>query len=155
MGSACLKPREGMMWPQGLPFNLTKYVTKVTHCIIRFTHFLSKPILCMISRRQPHSTLSNALLMSSFKAISPILPFLFWFKWCMVSKVTKTLSVIRRSIMKALWCSLTIFGRNLLSLFAMNFEASLEMTLLKLMGLYCVIFVGSSTALVTQSLDKD
>ena len=65
------------------------------------------------------------------------------------------------------------------SLFARTLEASLEMTLLKLMGLYWVIFVGfftfgmstiwvslklggiipkfkkSSTALVTHSPDKD
>ena len=63
----------------------------------------------------------------------------------MVSKATKTLLVIRQSAMKALWCSLIIFGRNLLSLFAMTFEASLEMTLFKLMGLYCVILVGFLT----------
>ena len=44
--------------------------------------------------------------------------------------------------MKALWCSLIILGRKRFSLFAITLDANLEMTLLKLIGLYCVIFVG-------------
>ncbi|KAK4607135.1 hypothetical protein RGQ29_001096 [Quercus rubra] len=37
IGSPCLKPRESMMWPRGLPFNLTEYVTVVTYYIISLT----------------------------------------------------------------------------------------------------------------------
>ena len=50
------------------------------HCIISFTHLSLKPIFCIIFPRQPHSTRSKALLISSFKAISPILPLLFFIK---------------------------------------------------------------------------
>ena len=142
MGSPCLKPLVGVMWPWGLPFNLIEYVTEITHCIMKVIHLESKSIFCIISQRHPHSILSKVLLMSSFKTISPILPLLFWFRWCIVSKATKTLSVLRQEDTKALWCSLIILGKKHFSLFVITLEANLERTLLKLMGLYYVIFVG-------------
>ena len=75
MGSPCLKPLVGGNVATGLPFN--EYVTEVTHCIMRVIHVESKPIFCIISRRHPYSTLSKALLMSSFKAISQFYHFFF------------------------------------------------------------------------------
>lgn len=59
----------------------------------------------------------------------------------MVSKATMTLSMISRVDIKALWLSLIICGKRGFSL-AITFEASLETTLLRIMGLYCVILVG-------------
>lgn len=44
--------------------------------------------------------------------------------------------------MKALWFSLIMLGRKRLSLFAKTFVASLEIIMLRLIGLYCVILVG-------------
>ena len=102
IGFPCLKPRVGIMWPWGLPFILTEYVTEIIHCIIRFTHLSLKPIFCMICFKQPHSTRSKALLISSFKAISQTLLLVFWFRWCIISKTTRTLSVMRRLDMNAL-----------------------------------------------------
>lgn len=44
--------------------------------------------------------------------------------------------------MKALWFSLIMLGRKRLSLFAKTFVASLEIIMLRLIGLYYVILVG-------------
>ena len=145
MGSPCLRPLVGVIWPRGLPLILMEYVTEVTQSIIRFTHLVLKPIFNIISWRQPHSTLSKTLLISSFKAISSIRPLHFLFRWYIISRATSTLSTIRRVDIKALWFSLIISRRKHLSLLAITLEASLEMTLLSLMGLYCVIFVGFFT----------
>ena len=145
MGSPCRKPLVGVIWPRGSPLILMEYVIEVTQSIIRLTYLVWKPIFNIISWRQPHSTLSKALLISSFKVISPTCPLCFWFRWCMVSKATNTLSVISWVDINALWFSLMISGRKRLSLFVITLEANLEMTLLRLMGLYSVILVGFFT----------
>ena len=63
----------------------------------------------------------------------------------MVSKATMTSSMISRVDIKALWLSLMICGKKVFSLLARTFEASLETTLLRVMGLYYVILVGVLT----------
>ena len=54
---------------------------------------------------------------------------------CKDSKATKILSDMRRLLVKALWCSVIIFGNILLSLFAKTLEKILYNTLHKLIGL--------------------
>ena len=62
IGSPCLKPLDGFMWPQGFSLILREYVTEVIHCIIRFNHLSLKPILYIIFSKQPHSTRSKVYL---------------------------------------------------------------------------------------------
>ena len=80
IGSPCLKPLVGVIWPLGFPLILIEYVTEVTQSIIVFTHLAENPIFSMISFKHPHSTLSKALLISSFRAISPYCPRRLLFK---------------------------------------------------------------------------
>ena len=80
MGSPYLKPLVGVMWPLGFPLILIEYVTEVTQSITVFIHLVENPILSMISFKHPHSTLSKALLISSFRAISPRCPRRLLFK---------------------------------------------------------------------------
>ena len=72
--------------------------------------------------------------MSSLIAMKPSFPVCFCML-CRDSNATKILSKIRRLLVKALWCSVIIFGRMLLSLFAKTFEKILHKTLQTLIGL--------------------
>ena len=53
-----------------------EYMTEVTQFITIVIHFEWKPIFLIIYSVQLHSTLSKALLVSSFRAIEPIFPLL-------------------------------------------------------------------------------
>ena len=68
-------PREGWIAPLGFPLTSTKYHIVVIHIIINEIHILWNSNCLIIASKQDHSTLSKALLMSSFMATSPF-PFL-------------------------------------------------------------------------------
>ena len=58
------------------------------------------------------------------------------------SKATKILSEISRLLVKALWCSIIIFGRIFFSLFVRTFEKILYKTLQRLIGLNSEAYLG-------------
>ena len=117
-------------------------VHKLPKLFIMLTNFSWKPILPISFSKQSHSTLLYALFMSSFTAISPILPIFFWLIWCIVSKATTTLLVMRRSDINALWFSLITCRNKHFNLLSRTLDASLNTTLLRLIDWYWVILVG-------------
>ena len=110
------------------------------HFLIRLTHFEQKPSFSITLLIKHHSTLSEVLLISSLTAIKPYFPIVLWFRKCISSMATSTLSVIRRSGVNALWFSKMMRRRRFLSLLARVLEISFLITLHRLMGLNLVIF---------------
>ena len=106
----------------------------------RSTYF--KPNFSINFSRKTYSTLSYALLMSSFRAIKPVFPFLLFFRWWKVSKATRILFEISLSDMKAFCVSKTSLGRIFFNWFAMVWETILYRTLQRLMGLKSLTFSG-------------
>lgn len=100
----------------------------------KFTHLSENPILSVILRKNYHSTLSYALLMSSLIVIWPTLPCLLFLSLCSISYATKVLSEISLFGTKALWESEMMLGRIGLTQLAKTFETILLTMLLKLMG---------------------
>ena len=77
---------------------------------MREIHFLSKPNLSITPLIKPHSTLSNALLMSSLMDMKLSFPLVSWFRQCISSNATRTLSVISLSKVKE---GALVFGYNI------------------------------------------
>lgn len=101
-----------------------------------------KPNLSIILSRQGHLAWSKALLMSSLIAMRTSFPLLYWLMQCIISKATRTLSVINLFGKKALWDMLMMWGKIFLSWLASTLETILDSTLLRLMGRKSVIFWG-------------
>ena len=145
MGSPCCRPLVGMILPFNSPLMRIEKDTVLTHIMERETHLSWKPNFLIITSRYAHSTLSYTLLISSFTAIKPSFPTLFWFMWCMVSKAMSTLSVICLPSTKTLCSSLITSGRIFFNLLARTMEIILYIMLHKLIGLNSVIFGGHFT----------
>ena len=132
------------MQPRDLPLILTKYVTVLTHLIIIFSHFSSKTIFCIIFSKHPHSTQSYTLLIQfqshlSLLTIHILTNMVHCFKG--YQHIINNKVVTRKStlVFTLMW------GNKRFSLLAKTLEASLDTTLLRLMGLYQVLFVGFFT----------
>ena len=89
--------------------------------LMREIHFPSNPNFSMIFSRKIHSTLSYALLMSSFNAMNPDFPLILDLRRCSVSKATRMLFEMRWFDMYALCVSKTSFGKSFLNRLAMVF----------------------------------
>ena len=114
-GSPCLRPLEGCIKPFGSPFTNIEYMTVFTHTMIRPIHCSQKPIFLIKFSKITHSTLSYALLMSSFKAINRFEPKLQFFMQCNVSKAIRILLVMRRPLAKTDRCSIMTELRSFLA----------------------------------------
>jgi glucan phosphoethanolaminetransferase (alkaline phosphatase superfamily) len=73
----------------------TMYLTKDTQTIINFTHRASKPNLIIIFSKNPYSTLSFALCISSLNARGPCFPLFVFIAW-IHSYAIRILTVIKR-----------------------------------------------------------
>ena len=136
-------PLDGWTKPLGSPFINIEYDAVHTVSIAKFTHLPSNPNFIIICLRKLHSTLSYALLISSFTAIWPFLPLLLLCILCNNSKAIVVLSVISLSSTKALWASDITFGKIIFNLFAITFEMILATTFSKLIGRKSDIYNGS------------
>ena len=105
--------------------------------MIHLIHILSKPSFLRIASKKPHSTLSYALFISIFKAISYFLPFFFNFRWWKTSYATMILSCICLPTTNALWFSVISSPNKGFILFTITFVIILFMKLHKLIGLKC------------------
>ena len=130
-GSPCRIPLEGMIIRFGSPLTSMEYEIDVTQSIISLIHL--QPIFFITASRYDHSILSYTLLISSYIAIKSSFLLCFCILW-RDSKATKTLSKISLLLVKALWCSVIIFGRIRFSLFSKTFEKIFYRTLHRLMG---------------------
>ena len=133
-GSPCLIPLDCWIKPFGSPFIKIEYEVVLTIFIANWTHFSSMPNFYVTCLRKPHSTLSYALLISSFTTIYPFFPLLLFRVMCNTSKSTVVLSVISLSGTKALWASDITFDKINISLFAITFYRILATIFSKLIG---------------------
>ena len=131
------------MRPPGSPFMRVEYDVLRTISIARLTHWLGRPIFCIILWRNSHSTLSYALLMSSFTAMCPFFSLALFLIRLSISKATVVLSVMILLGTKAL-CELEItLGSIGLRLLANTIDIIHDTTLPKLMGRSFVMYSGS------------
>ena len=93
-GSPCLIPLDGCIKPFSSPLIKIEYEVVLTISIANWTYFSSNPNFCITCLRNPHSTLSYALLISSFTAICTFFPLLLFRILCNISKATMVLSII-------------------------------------------------------------
>ena len=86
--SPYLIPLDGWIKPFGSPFIKIEYEERTHHLHCQLDPFLIKAQFCITCLKNPHFTLSYALLISSFTAIFPFFPLLLFHIMCNTSKAT-------------------------------------------------------------------
>ena len=138
-----MSPRVGVMKPLGSPLMRVEYDAVCTVSMARLTHYSERPIFCIIHWRNSHSTLSYALLMSSFTAIWPFFPLVLFLIRRSISKATVVLSVMILPGTKALCESEITLGSFGFNRLANTLDIIRDTTLPKLMGRNSVMYFGS------------
>lgn len=92
MGSPCLMPLEGTMWPLGLPLTKILKDTVRMQPMTSLMNFERNLYLLKVSLIKSHSNLSYAFSMSNFKAAGQALFFLLSLMECIASWASMELS---------------------------------------------------------------